>query len=397
MNFDFDVVIVGAGPVGSTIAYYLSNNGLNIALIDKKKQIGYPLQCAGILSNHIFKFNELPDNIILNTVNGAFLHSQNHILNVEKDNVQAYIIDRIAYDEFLLNRALENGVKLINQKVIKVDSKNAVTYLSNNQKIRSKIVIGCDGHNSVVSKCIGNSQKSYSASQMLVKISQSNMQSFRNTLKNIDDYVDTYLLNDILPGFLWVIPLKNDLYRIGLFSNQAHKSQDEIIKKFLNQNFEYEIIEKYKGFIPIFDEKNLIVENRVMLIGDAAGQIKPTSGGGLLVAFDACKIASKYITEAIGKSDFGILNEYQKEFKKKYLKEFNYQIKVQGTLNLLSDRDIDYLFLKLKENNCEELISQYGDMDTQSKLVKEFIKRGLILKIVPSFLFKKVINIFGFR
>ena len=232
---------------------------------------------------------------------------------------------------------------------------------------------------------------------MLVKIAESNMQSFRNAKSKTEDYVDTYLLEDVLPGFLWVIPLKNDLYRIGLFSNQTHKRQDEVIINFLNQNFEYEIVEKYKGFIPIFDEKSQMVNGRLVLIGDAAGQIKPTSGGGLLVAFDACDMACKYIVEAIDKSDMGILRGYEKEFKAKYLKEFNYQYKVQKTLNLLSDNDIDYLFLKLKENNGEEIISQYGDMDTQSKLVKEFIKRGLIFKIVPTFLFKKVINIFGFR
>ncbi len=397
MSFDFDVVVVGAGPVGSTIAYYLTNQGLNIAIIDKKRQIGYPLQCAGILSKHIFDNNHLPDEVILNNVKGAFLHSKNHILKVEKDTTQAYIIDRISYDEFLLNRAIQNGVKFINQKIIDVDSDEALTYLSNSHVIKSKIVIGCDGYNSILSKSIGNNQNSFPASQMLVKIAESNMQSFRNAKSKTEDYVDTYLLEDVLPGFLWVIPLKNDLYRIGLFSNQTHKRQDEVIINFLNQNFEYEIVEKYKGFIPIFDEKSQMVNGRLVLIGDAAGQIKPTSGGGLLVAFDACDMACKYIVEAIDKSDMGILRGYEKEFKAKYLKEFNYQYKVQKTLNLLSDNDIDYLFLKLKENNGEEIISQYGDMDTQSKLVKEFIKRGLIFKIVPTFLFKKVINIFGFR
>ncbi len=397
MNFDFDVVIVGAGPVGSTIAYNLSDYGLDIALIDKKKQIGYPLQCAGILSKHIFAINELPDNVILNEVKGAFLHSQNHILNVKKDTSEAYIIDRIAYDEFLLERAIKSGVEFINQKVTDVESDNAVTYLSNGEKIKSKIVIGCDGYNSVLSKSIGNDQNSYPASQMLVKITDSNMQSFRNTTENIDDYVDTCLLSDVLPGFLWIIPLKNDLYRIGLFSNQPHKTQNEIIMEFLDNNFEYQIIEKYKGFIPIFDENNELVKNRLLLIGDAAGQIKPTSGGGLLIAMDACNMASKYVVDAINKSDEDILKQYQEEFKNKYLKEFNYQLKVQNTLNLLSDKDIDYFFLKLKENDCEELISEYGDMDTQSVLVKEFIKRGLIFKIIPTFLFKKIINIFGFR
>ena len=60
MNFDCDVLIVGAGPVGSTIAYQLGKNGLDVVIVEKKKQIGYPLQCAGILSKHIFSFNDSP-------------------------------------------------------------------------------------------------------------------------------------------------------------------------------------------------------------------------------------------------------------------------------------------------------------------------------------------------
>ena len=139
------------------------------------------------------------------------------------------------------------------------------------------------------------------------------------------------------------------------------------------------------------------MKDRAILIGDAASQIKPTSGGGLLMGFDACKISYKYIIDSIKEDDINILEGYQKEFNKKYLKEIHYQFKVQKTLNLLSDDDINYLFLKLKENNCEKLISDFGDMDTQSTLVKEFIKKGLLFNFVPNFLFKKVAKIFNFR
>jgi flavin-dependent dehydrogenase len=223
------------------------------------------------------------------------------------------------------------------------------------------------------------------------------MKSFRDSDKAIGDYVDTYLSDEILPGFLWIIPTQNQCCRIGLFSNQTHREQSEVLDRFLNDSFEFEVIEKYRGFIPIFNSENSIVKDRMILIGDAAGQIKPTSGGGLIIGFDACRMACGYVAEAIEKEDVRILKGYEKEFKKAYLKEFGYQFKVQRTLNLLNDDDLDYLFLKLKENDCEELISTYGDMDTQSTLVKEFIKRGLIFKIIPNFLFKKVVNIFGFR
>lgn len=397
MNFDFDVVIIGGGPVGSTIAYYLSNKGLSVCIVEKKKQIGYPLQCAGILSNHIFDLNELPDNVILNEVNGAFLHTQNHILEISKDETVAYVIDRIDYDDYLLDNAVKNNVHVINQKAIDFDFKEGVTYLQNNQKINSKVIIGCDGYNSVVSQKMGNAQSSFNASQFLVQIDDENINAFRNSNGQCEKFVDTYLLEEILPGFLWIIPVGDNLYRIGLFSRDSHKKQNLFLDNFLKDNFEFKIIEKYKGFIPIFDENNKLVDDRAILIGDAAAQVKPTSGGGLLVAFDACKMASEHVFRAVSNDNIDILNDYQKEFNNKYLKEFNYQFKVQKTLNALSDEDLDYLFLKLKENDGESLISEFGDMDTQSVLVKEFIKRGLIFKIIPSFLIKKVGKIFGFR
>lgn len=397
MKSDYDVCVIGAGPVGSTISYYLSLKGLSVVLVDKKTKIGYPLQCAGILSHHIVEFNELPEDIILNKVEGAFLHTSNQILTVKKDYDVAYVIDRVAYDQFLLNRAIDSGVKLINQKAIDFDIDEGLTILQNDEIIKSRVIVGCDGYNSDLSSFMGNNQDNFCASQMLVKIPPSEVASFRkNNEENIMDYVDACLLEETLPGFLWSIPIGDDLYRVGLFSREPHKKQAEFLTDYLNSNFKHEIVEKYKGFIPIFNKNNKLVKSRAILIGDAAGQIKPTSGGGLLIAFDACKFASEYIFDAIKEDDFSILENYQGKFMDEYQKEFSYQIKVQKTLHMLNDDDLDYLFIKLKKNDGEKLISDYGDMDTQSTLIKESIRRGLIFKVIPSFLFKKVGKIFEF-
>jgi len=395
MDFDYDVAIIGAGPVGSTIAYYLAQYNLNVVIIEKKTQIGHPLQCAGILSTHINDLNELPENIILNKVKGAYLHSKNYLLKVEKPDDVAYIIDRLKYDEHLFKRAINSNVNFINKKVSYVDINRGSIVLENNEIIISKIIVGCDGYNSTLSKAMNNHQNYFNATQFLVNIND--IETYHNSSKNNDSYVDTYITEDLLPGFLWIIPIKNNQYRVGLFSNDSHKNQREYLMKFLDETFDYEIIERYKGFIPIFNEENLLVNKRAILIGDAASQIKPTSGGGLLMAFDACKLAIEPIINAVEKDDIELLKDYQNQFNKKYLKEINYQFRVQKTLNLFNDNGLDYLFLKLKNNNGEELISQYGDMDNQSILIKEILKKGLLFKLIPSFFIKKVLNIFEFR
>ena len=397
MTFDYDVVIIGGGPTGSTLANYLLDEGLSVCIIEKKKRIGYPLQCAGILSHHIFELNELPDDIILNRVEGAFLHTKNQMLHIRKDEPVAYIIDRVAYDNFLFSKAVDNGVHTINQKAVDFDLDAGEVYLQNDETVKSRIIVGCDGYNSILSNKMGNVQSNFHATQMLVEIDDENILRYRNSTEQSNNFVDAGMLEEISPGFFWIIPTGNSLYRVGLFSGETHRSQNEFLEDFLDENFEYETVEKYKGFIPIFSERNLMAKSRAILVGDAAAQVKPTSGGGLLIGFDACQMASKWICRALSEDDVGLLKEYQKEFNRKYSKEFSYQFKVQKTLKMFSDDDLDYLFLKLRENDGEAIVSKYGDMDTQSTLVKEVIKSGLIFKIVPSFLFKKVFKIFGLR
>ena len=399
MSFDVDVTIIGAGPIGSTLAYELAKEDIKVALIDKKKVIGLPLQCAGIINKRVFEFNQFPEELILNKAKGAFLHSKNHSLTVSKEEDQALIIDRVALDQFLYKRAIENGAdSYLSSKVVSIDDLEGKVIFQNDsteKTIKSKIIVGADGPLSLVSSAIGNEFNFYCASQYLVKIEENN---------NDLSFVDLYAYGDLFPGFIWQIPVNKNLFRIGLFSIYDYKMQNEILDDFLKNDFKYEnyeVIEKYKGKIPIYNKDNRLFKNRALLIGDAASQLKPTTGGGLLIGFEAVKMAKKIIANALNSESFNSLNsgrmdkndreilqvilrDYQEDFEKRFLKEFSYQFKVQKTFCTLSDEDLDYFFVKLREKGADNLISEYGDMDNQSVLVKEFLKRGLIQSLLPA-------------
>ncbi|WP_297982069.1 NAD(P)/FAD-dependent oxidoreductase [uncultured Methanobrevibacter sp.] len=381
MSFDYDVTIIGAGPIGSSLAYNLARENLKVCLIDKKKVIGLPLQCAGIVNKRILSLNEIPEDLILNHVKGANLHSKSHSLSVSKDETQAFIIDRVGLDQFLFNRAIKNDVDChLSSKVVNIDSESGLVEFKSESTVKSissKIIVGADGPQSLVSKSLGNEIDTYDASQYLVKV---------ENIENME-FVDLYAGENLFPGFIWNIPVYKNIYRIGMFSNYNCKEQSEILDKFLEKEFNhsnYEVLEKYKGKIPIFNGKNLLVKNRVLLIGDAASQVKPTTGGGLLIGFESVQFAFKSIVKSLEESDLEILNDYANDFEKRFSKEFSYQFKVQKTLCTLSDEDLDYFFIKLKEKEADKLISEYGDMDNQSALVKEFLKRGLILDLLPA-------------
>jgi len=410
MSFDYDVAIIGGGPIGSTLAYKLAKKGYKIAILDKKKEIGIPLQCAGIVSKKLMDLNEIPDNLILNGVKGAYLHSSNNTLKVEKDCIEAFIIDRIAYDKFLVERAVDNGVKFFNKyKVTYIDSDKGIIRCQNNMEVSAKIIVGADGSKSFVSGLINEKFNYFNASQYLVEINSSfdkdnsfdKDSSFDKDIinNNTVKFVDLFAISKILPGFLWCIPTSNSSFRVGLFSNNPYKDQKEILNSFLANDERFKdssIIEKYHGKIPIFDKNKKIVKDRILLIGDAASQLKPTTGGGLIIGFDTTNIAKDAIVKSLETDNINFLKDYEKNFKKKYAKELNYQIKVQKTIENLSDNDLDYMFTKLKEKNAEEIISKYGDMDRQSILVKEFIKRGLIFSIIPKVFFRRLLSIWNF-
>ncbi|MGF7118715.1 geranylgeranyl reductase family protein [Methanobacterium oryzae] len=385
---DYDVAVVGAGPVGSTFARYASQKGLKIAIFDKKKEIGVPLQCAGLLGNKIKEVNILPEEVILNEIHGACLYSpSNTMISMrKKEEPLAYVLDRVAYDKFLAQLAVDKGAELfLNHRVNDVDTKNGEIFFKD-KKISAKVIVGADGYSSIVSNKFKNNLKTVQAAQYLVDTGKDTFN---------DDYFQVNVNSEISPGFIWTIPLSESTARIGLFANSSYKSLNIILNNFLESNEKLkdaEILKKYYGKIPLYDSKD-IVKDRAILLGDSASQVKPTTGGGLIIGFICAKIAAEIVSEAINSNNMNILKEYQKQFKKMYNNELKLQLKVQETYGSLSDEDLDSVILKLKEKEVGKIVSEYGDLDSQSPLVINLLKSGILFSVLPKLLFRKIFGL----
>ena len=381
---NYDVLVVGAGPVGSTYARYMAEKGFKVAILEKKKEIGVPLQCAGLLGKKIKKVNILPDEFIINSVHGAFLHSPDDtVLSVSKKNPEAYVLDRVGYDKFLAELAANSGVDiLLNHKVVKIDSSNGVINIKNseNTKMSADVIVGADGHSSIVSRSFNPPAKSFQAAQYLVEIGE---KRFKN------DFVHLYVDSKISPGFFWAIPLSETTARVGLFADANYQDLTSYLNELISKRPELggsTILKKYYGVIPKQDPHKNLVNDRVILLGDAASQVKPTTGGGLIMGFTCGEIASKITSKALEAEDMRILENYPKSYHDKFKKELKVQLMVHKVFKSLSNSDLEYMFRKLKEEGAEDIISHYGDMDTQSPLVKEMIKQGIIFSILPKML-----------
>ena len=382
------MAVVGAGPVGSTFARYMAEKGFNVAILEKKKEIGVPLQCAGLLGKKIKKVNVLPDEFIINPVHGAFLHSpEDTTLTVAKDKPEAYVLDRVGYDKFLAESAADSGVDIfLNHRVEKVDSLNGNLHFKNSKttKISADVLVGADGHSSMMSRSFNHPPESFQAAQYLVDVGEKRFQR---------DFVHLYVDSRISPGFLWTIPLSETTARIGLFADASYQQITSVLNELIKKRPELHgatILKKYHGVIPKQDPQKKLVNDRVILLGDAASQVKPTTGGGLIMGFTCAEIASRAVSKALESENISFLNDYPKEFDDRFRKELKVQLSVHKIFKSLNNDDLEYMFRKLKEEGAEDIISQYGDMDTQSPLIKEMLRRGILFSILPKMLYRGI-------
>lgn len=380
---DYDVIVVGAGPIGSTYAYHMANKGYSVAIFDMKNRIGEPLQCAGIVSTNITLTERLPEEIIYNKVKGAKIYSPNKtLLHVKKEETVAYVLDRVYYDKYLFQRALDAGTTpYLSSRVLDVDMENTSIKTIDNT-YTSKIIAVAAGPVSSTSRKMNPdlNDESFTAIQYTL-----------DTKKQDTQNVILEVHNELLPGFLWKIPLTDTKQRLGLFTDASYKTADNLLRNAMNDDDI--IIEKHTGLIPKYNKDKKIVYNNTILIGDSASQIKPTTGGGLIVGSNMARLASDKSDLMLKDNDNNYLLEYEREYHKRYDHEFKAQQNVQSIIKELSDDDFDYMFEQLQEHDVDKIISEYGDMDTQTPLLKQLVKSGIIFKLLPKIGVRRLKNI----
>ena len=380
---NYDIIVVGAGPIGSTYAYKMSKEGYDVALFDMKNRIGQPLQCAGLVSTNICDTNNLPEHVINNRLRGANLYSpEGTMIRVGRDKTVAYVLDRVMYDKYLFERAVDAGViPHLGERVLDVDLENT-SIKTVERKYSSRLIAVAAGPSCQTSKKMNPNLKeeSFIGLQYTVKTENQDL-----------DYLNLRIKEEILPGFIWEIPTSPFTKRVGLFTDGSYVEAEKLLKSQLKPTDE--IIEKHNGLIPKFNPSKKIVKNNTILLGDSAGQIKPTTGGGLISGFNCVEMAHQNSIRMLDENNNRYLLNYEKEYHDRYDSEFRAQKNVQSIIEDMTGDDFNYMFKQLKEYDVDKIISEYGDMDNQTPLLKELVKMGVIFKLVPKIGVRRLKNI----
>jgi len=346
MRTEYDIVVVGGGPAGSTTARFSKTENNSVALFEKDREIGIPVRCAEATSELCLRnLVPLDPKWIANTITKARLiapDGKEVNLNLP---VGGIILHRRLFDSGLAEIAANLGVEVFTKAYvhrIEPDEnqrwKVFVRHLDREYLIKAKIVIAADGVESRVARWAGIK------SQTLLKDIESCAQVLLGNVDVVDERIDFYISSKLAPGgYVWVFPKGNRTANVGLGVNGAQTLQKcslDLLNDFIDEKFPGAArLTTVAGGVPVAKSLKKIAADGLLIVGDAARQVNPVSGGGILAAITAGKIAGAVAAKAININDWSlkVLKEYQTEWDKGAGKDYTLFYHIKGWITQLSD------------------------------------------------------------
>jgi geranylgeranyl reductase family protein len=385
---EYDVIVVGGGPSGLISAHRVAANGHRVLVLEEHETIGEPDHCAGLLSVSGLVSLKLhpPEDVIQNHVIGARIFSPSgHHIYVERGQREALVIDRRKFDRWLANRAIDAGASIRTRaKVRHIRWKNGriagiQTGDGESSDVSSTIVINAEGSRCQISKQAG----------LPIVPRSSKYPAFQIEVSGADvdnDIVEMYYGRATAPGFFaWIIPLGEGRARVGLAAKSlAKKRLMSAIRHHpvMKERLKHASIQRTLGGVVLVGMPiKKTVKDNFLVVGDAAGMVKPTTGGGVIVGGIAASVAGRVVTDALSNQDEAkiILDEYEGSWRSLLMRELRTMYVTQWILSSFSDKGLDSLVRDAGQYDLIETIRQEGDMDMQRRVILRLLSNPMTL------------------
>jgi digeranylgeranylglycerophospholipid reductase len=352
----YDVAVIGAGPVGSYIAYKLSKVGNRVIVLEQRDTIGEKLCCTGIISQECVKAFSIPSSVILRPINSVKLFSPSgDFVHLRREETQAYVINRPEFDCYLAAKAVSAGAEYrLKHHVLDLvcrDDKNIIRATCNNHsiKIESRAAVIASGFNSPLTGKTGLGQTGDFVAGVQVQVEAPSLEE-----------TEVYFSRNTAPGFFaWLVPYSEGKGLVGLLSRHT---PGVYLEKFLawlrsRNSIGADASKIYSGGIPLKPLKRTFAD-RLLAVGDAAGQVKPTTGGGIYFGLLAADLAVHTLNQSLKKDDLSSLSlsEYESKWRKKLGQELKLEYYARWLYERLSEKQINRVFEMVKNNSLDRTL-----------------------------------------
>jgi len=369
----YDIAVIGAGPVGSYIAGELASFGFRVALLEEHEEVGKPVQCAGLITPRVFDITGRRI-AVLNSISGARVHAPDgRTIELDGGREMAVAIDRSLFDRTLAEDAIRKGADLLLGTAVRdfSDGGDAITVRARKAaeatEIRSRMVVGADGIQSVTARNFGmeTSRRIFSAFEIET-----------HEVSTPENRVDIFTGSSVAPQFFaWIVPTGDGGGRVGLAApGNAYRHFRELEGhdewgKYFRRSGAYHYI---AGGIPIGPPAARSYSNRAIIVGDAAGHVKATSGGGIYMGLRAATHAVTAVRDALERG--APLKRYEDGWRSDIGKELERAYRIHRIYASLSDEDLNRIFELLDSDKVLGVIEKNGDIDYPSRLVMPLLK-----------------------
>lgn len=389
----YDVIVVGAGPAGSVAARYAAQGGASVLMLERDREPGIPVRCAeGVSHNGITPYIDIDPTWISAEISHARLVGPSGKGAFMYGNGKGYILERRIFDTRLCELAVAAGATLITKAdatgLIKEDGVVCgveFTHMGVARKARCKIIIGADGVESRVGRWAGMD------TVLDLKDLDTCVQYMLEGIKVDPSYCEFQFGTQIAPGgYVWIFPKSDHSANVGIGiagDKASGKGPRDYLDAFVSKRFpDASVTYTVYGGVPTAFMKDEFIQDNVILAGDAARQVNPITGGGIVQGMIGGHLAGETAAEAIKAQNYS--RRFLMSYKKKWDKRLGNN---QKTMYQLKEK-----FLGMTDEKFERLVDFIEtiprDKFSLSYLFKEAVKEDpkLMVDIAKSFVVSKL-------
>jgi digeranylgeranylglycerophospholipid reductase len=368
-----DIIVIGAGPAGSVTADHLARAGHDVLILEEHSSVGLPVHCTGLLGDEAFAQFTLPRDLIFARAEAArFWGAGGQSVQVESGGVRASIIDRGGLDAFLARRAESSGAELRRDARVEAVDVSArcvqVRVRGVERALEARAVVVACGANYRFHKPLG------------LGMPESFLQSAQTEIDFPErPAIEVRFGRTVAPGgFAWLVPFKtggSHRARIGLMSeSRARERFSSLLRALLpdaascGEPAQEACVEPRLKMLPLAPISRTFGD-RVLAVGDAAGLVKPTTGGGIYYGMLSGSMAAEALDDSLRRDrlEARSLAAYERSWRKQLGPEIRTGLRFRKIMARLSDDSIDALIDLATVNGVVPLLQKTASFNWHRK------------------------------